>query len=127
MRRIFAQVESRLDGALPEGWSARLTGPLAVVHEMVDEIQRTQLSSFATAGLVVLSLVAIFLGSLRYAALALVPTLLPVVTTLGAMGLAGASLDVGSAMVAAVVIGIAVDDAIHLLAQYRRHLAASRW
>jgi predicted RND superfamily exporter protein len=91
---------------------------------MVDEIQRTQVSSFATAGLVVLGLVAIFLGSLRYAALALVPTLLPVVIALGAMGLAGASLDVGSAMVAAVVIGIAVDDAIHLLVQYRRHRAA---
>jgi predicted RND superfamily exporter protein len=44
--------------------------------------------------------------------------------TLGTMGLAGASLDVGSAMVAAVVIGIAVDDAIHLLVQYRRHRAA---
>jgi predicted RND superfamily exporter protein len=99
-------------------------GPLAVVHEMVDEIQRTQVSSFATAGLVVLGLVAIFLGSLRYAGLALVPTLLPVVVTLGAMGLAGASLDVGSAMVAAVVIGIAVDDAIHLLVQYRRHRVA---
>jgi predicted RND superfamily exporter protein len=54
----------------------------------------------------------------------LVPTLLPVVVTLGAMGLAGASLDVGSAMVAAVVIGIAVDDAIHLLVQYRRHRVA---
>jgi predicted RND superfamily exporter protein len=43
--------------------------------------------------------------------------------TLGAMGLVGASLDVGSAMVAAVVIGIAVDDAIHLLAQYGRRRA----
>jgi hypothetical protein len=124
MRRIFADVRERLDAELPPGWTARLTGPLAVVHEMVDEIQRTQVSSFATAGLVVLGLVAIFLGSLRYAALALVPTLLPVVVTLGAMGLAGASLDVGSAMVAAVVIGIAVDDSIHLLVQYRRHRAA---
>ncbi len=36
------------------------------------------------------------------------------------MGWTGTPLDVGSSMVAAVVIGIAVDDAIHLLSQYRR-------
>ena len=39
---------ARLDAELPPGWTARLTGPLAVVHEMVDEIQRTQLSSFGS-------------------------------------------------------------------------------
>jgi predicted RND superfamily exporter protein len=123
MRRIFAEVDAVLLARLPAGWSARLTGPLAIVHDMVDEIQRTQLASFATAGVVVLVLASIFLGSARYGILALVPTVLPVVVTLGAMGLAGASLDVGSAMVAAVVIGIAVDDAIHLLAQYGRRRA----
>jgi predicted RND superfamily exporter protein len=36
------------------------------------------------------------------------------------MGLTGIPLDVGSAMVAAVVLGIAVDDAIHLLDDFRR-------
>jgi predicted RND superfamily exporter protein len=36
------------------------------------------------------------------------------------MGFAGLSLDVGRAMIAAVVIGIAVDDAIHLLHRYEK-------
>jgi len=36
------------------------------------------------------------------------------------MGVAGLSLDVGRAMIAAVVIGIAVDDSIHLLHRYGR-------
>jgi predicted RND superfamily exporter protein len=35
------------------------------------------------------------------------------------MGFAGLSLDVGRAMIAAVVIGIAVDDSIHLLHRYQ--------
>ena len=39
-----------------------------------------------------LVLVAVFLRSPRYALLALVPTLLPVIVTLGAMGLVAASL-----------------------------------
>ncbi len=124
MRRIFGEVEAVLAARLPEGWRAELTGPLAVVHEMVDEIRRTQLESFAGAGLVVLVLVALFFRSARMACLAALPTLLPVLATLGVMGWLGASLDVGSAMVAAVVLGIAVDDAIHLLSEYRRHREA---
>jgi predicted RND superfamily exporter protein len=126
MRRIFAEVDALLAARLPPGWSASLTGPLAMVHEMVEEIQRTQLESFLIAGSVVLVLAAIFLGSARGALLAAVPTLLPVVVTLGAMGLTGASLDVGSAMVAAVVIGIAVDDAIHLLSHFQRRRASGQ-
>ena len=69
-------------------------------------------------------MIAVFIRSLTWAALALVPTVLPVVVTLGLMGLGGLSLDLGSAMVAAVVLGIAVDDSIHLLEQFRRRRRA---
>jgi predicted RND superfamily exporter protein len=120
LRRALRQSRAELAKILPEGWHYELTGPLAVVHEMVDEIQRTQLLSFATATVIVLVLVALFLSSLRLALLALVPTVLPALAILGAMGWSGAPLDVGSAMVAAVVIGIAVDDSIHLLSVYQR-------
>jgi predicted RND superfamily exporter protein len=40
------------------------------------------------------------------------------------MGLLGLSLDVGRAMIGSVVIGIGVDDAIHLLSQLRLRRSA---
>lgn len=124
MRRIIDRLEAQLGQLLPAGWTWQLTGPFALVHEMIDEIQRTQLWSFGTAALVVLLLVACFLRSVPLALLAIVPTLLPVIATLGAMGWLGVSLDVGSAMVAAIVIGVAVDDSIHVLSVYQRQRAA---
>jgi len=124
MRVVMADVSARLDAELPDGWTAELTGPVPIVRDMIDEIQRTQIRSFASAGLVVLVLASLFLRSPSTALLASVPTLLPVLITLGAMGLVGMPLDVGSAMVAAIVIGIAVDDALHLLFQYRRRRSA---
>jgi predicted RND superfamily exporter protein len=120
LRELLDQVERRVGVGLPPGWGAIVTGPLAVVGRMIDEIRRTQLESFALAGALILVLVALFFRSLGAAALALVPTALPVLLTLGSMGLAGIALDIGSAMVAAVVLGLAVDDAIHLLAAWRR-------
>jgi predicted RND superfamily exporter protein len=105
-------------------FGAELSGPVQVFVQMVDEAQRTQLSSFVSAALVVAAMVAVFLRSLSWALAALLPTLFPVLMTLGAMGLAGVYLDMGTAMIAAVVLGIAIDDVVHLLAPYRRRLAA---
>jgi len=89
----------------------------------VDEVQRTQLASFALAALVVAGMVAIFLRSFSWALAVMLPTLFPALATLGAMGLAGVYLDIGTAMIAAVVLGVAVDVSVHLLTQYRRRLA----
>lgn len=115
MRRVIGDARKRLDEELPAGWSAELTGPLTLTHDMVEAIDRTQIRSFAGAAIAVTVLLAFHLRSVPWALLAMIPTLLPVVSTLGAMGLVGVPLDVGTAMVAAVVLGIAVDDVVHLL------------
>ncbi len=120
LRELLAEVRRQLGDALPPGWTAQVTGPLATVAVMIDEIRETQLTSFGLCGVLVLALIAAFFRSPALAGLALVPTGLPVLVTLGAMGLLGVALDVGSAMVAAVVLGLAVDNAIHLLSAYRR-------
>jgi predicted RND superfamily exporter protein len=119
MRDVMAHARSALDD-LPAGFSGVATGPFAVVHDMVDAIRSAQLSSFGTAAVAITLLLWVYLGSLSWALLAMLPTLLPVVVTLGMMGLFGIALDIGSAMVAAVVLGIAVDDSIHLLDRFRR-------
>jgi len=120
LRRVIAQIEQHLDHELPPGWTGLATGPLVLVHDMIEAIRTTQLRSFAAAGAAVLLLVALFLRSVRWALLAMVTTTLPVVVTLGAMGLLDIPLDVGTAMVAAAVVGIAVDDTIYLLEGFRR-------
>jgi predicted RND superfamily exporter protein len=87
---------------------------------MIDEIRDTQIGSFGSALLLVGVLSALCLRSVPLALLALVPTTLPVLLTLGAMGVLGVPLDIGTAMVAAIVLGLGVDEALHLLSAYRR-------
>ncbi len=117
---LLEAVHSAVGRNLPADWSYQLTGPVDVYFQMVDEVQKTQLRSFATATVVIFLIVAVFLRSLGWALAAMVPTVLPVVMTLAAMGVWGIYLDMGTAMVAAVVLGVAVDDTVHLLIQYRR-------
>jgi hypothetical protein len=109
---------------LPAEWEFTLTGPFAMEFDWVTQIQQTQTWSFATAFLIVLVLVTSFLRSLRLGLLAMIPALVPVVVTLGFMGFAGMALDVGRIMIAAIAIGISVDDSIHLLTDYKRRCTA---
>jgi predicted RND superfamily exporter protein len=116
-------VRQHADSVLPRSWSMRLSGEYAIGTDWVRDVQSTQLRSFPVAFLVVILMLVIFLRSIRMALAAMVTTLLPVVVTLGTMGWAGMSLDVGRAMIAAVLIGIAVDDSIHLLHHYQQQRA----
>ncbi len=120
LRLLLADVRLRVAADLPPGWDMTITGPLSVVQVMIDEIRTTQLRSFGLATIVIFIVVSIFLRSLRDGTLAMIPTLLPILVTLGTMGALGVPLDVGSAMVAAVVLGVAIDDAIHFLGAFRR-------
>ena len=67
---------------------------------------------------IALVLVAVF-RSLRVGLIALMPNLSPVLLTLGAMGWLGILLDYSKVGIAAVAMGIAVDDTIHLVTRYR--------
>ncbi len=59
----------------------------------------------------------------RLAALAVVPTLLSVGLVLGLTGWMGVKLDLATALVASVALGLSVDDTFHCLLQFRRHRA----
>ena len=126
LRALVADVEQKVAATLPAGYAAHVTGPLVVVSRMIDEIRDTQIGSFGSALLLVGVLTALCLRSVPLALLAMVPTTLPVLLTLGAMGALGIPLDVGTAMVASILLGLGVDEALHLLSAYRRLRAAGQ-
>jgi len=119
LRATLAAVDALAARKLPPGFAATVTGPLAVVGAMIDELRMTQLWSFSLAAFVIFVVVTCFFRSPVLGLVAVIPTALPDLVTVGVMGLSGLPLDVGSAMVAAVVLGVAVDDAIHVLSAER--------
>ena len=90
-----------------------LTGTPALVNRMSDYLTMTQIKSFALAFAVIFLMMFVVFRSARVAVLAMVPNLLPVLIASGTMGWLGIDLDVGTALVAAVAIGLVVDDTIH--------------
>jgi len=122
-RPLMEAVRAAIAETTPPDWIVRLGGIMALDDVWVTDVQSTQLRSFPTAFLLVFALSAMFLRSVWLGLIAMVPSVLAIAVTLGTMGWLGMGLDIGRAMIGAVVIGIGVDDAIHFLDAYRKQLA----
>ncbi len=110
---------------LPPGVTVRPAGYLPLYTRMMDYIVRSQITSFGLAFGVIFALIALLFRSIRLAALAVPANLLPVLVTLGAMGLLGVRLDVATVTIAAVVLGLVVDDTVQFLYRLRHELQRS--
>ena len=69
---------------------------------------------------------AILFRSIKWALISMIPNIFPILVSLGIMGTLGIPIDVGTAMIPAVAIGIAVDDTIHFLYRLRAELKQGR-
>lgn len=101
-----------------EHTTAEVTGLSALYGQMAVYVFETMTESFGIALLVITLTIGISLRAPRLALMSMIPNVLPILFSLGLMGLVGIRLDVGTAMIACITIGIAVDDTIHFLARY---------
>ena len=100
-----------------------LTGSMATLMVVADEIATSQFNSFALALLIVSLIMIIALGSLGGGIMGMVPNAIPAFLAFGLMGLFGIPLDVDSLLIAPLILGIAVDDTIHFMTHYRVELS----
>lgn len=103
------------------GPDSYLTGLSYLLTQTTRGVIATQWSTFfwSTGG--ILAMLTLAFRGPRLAALAIVPTLLAVGLVLGLMGWLGIKLDIATALVASVALGLSVDDTFHCLLQFRRH------
>ena len=116
---LARRIETRLD-ALGQGLTGSITGNGVLLARTADDISRGQALSLGWAFGAIFAILAVYFRSLRLGALALVPNLLPVAVYFGVMSAAGVTLNNATALMGCMVLGIAVDDTVHFLVQFRR-------
>ncbi len=121
--KILSHAQEKIDAAgFPEWATVRASGYLPLYVLQADYVVESQVESFGLAFVIVFVLVGLICRSAKLAALAVIPNCLPVALVLGLMGLTGIRLDVATVVIAAVALGIAVDDTVHFLFRFRREL-----
>ncbi len=117
-RRQVRDLQGWLAANFPGQADVELTGLMMLYKNMGDYIITSQIRSFLVALVVITLTMALAFRSWRVGLLSMIPNVWPIAFTLGFMGWIGLRLDMVNAMVAAVAIGIAVDDTIHFIAKY---------
>lgn len=102
------------------GPESYLTGLSYLMTKTTEAVIVTQWQTFAWSALGILLMLTVALRSPVMALLAILPTMLAVGLVLGLMGLLGVKLDMATALVASVALGLSVDDTFHCLLQFRR-------
>ena len=96
------------------------TGKYYLYQETSDYVVQSLLRSIATATVTVGIIMSLMLRSVRLGVIAMIPNLLPLCVAGALIRLLGRPLDLGTAMVASVALGICVDDTSQILANYSR-------
>lgn len=100
----------------------QLTNLFVLYQDILQRLFRSQILTMGFVfGALSLAFLAIF-RSLKIALIALAPNLLAVAVVLGLMGWLDIELDLMTITIAAIAMGIAVDDTIHYIHRYREEL-----
>ncbi len=103
-----------------------LTNMLVLYNNMLRSLFRSQIM---TLGLVFFGIMIMFLvlfRSLYIAVIAIIPNLLPAAMVLGSMGWLGIPLDMMTITIAAITIGIGVDNTIHYIHRFKKEFKKDR-
>jgi predicted RND superfamily exporter protein len=102
--------------------NVHLTGMLVLYNNMLQSLFKSQIM---TLGIVVLALAVMFsvlFRSLRIAFIAILPNFLATSVVLGMMGWLNIPLDMMTITIAAISVGIAVDDTIHYIHRFEKEI-----
>jgi predicted RND superfamily exporter protein len=110
----------QLDEMVREDTDVKLVGGFgAILHELAVGVVNGQILSLILAILVVGALLMLLFRSVAAGAIAAIPLALSMAVLFGLMGFFGIELNVATAMLSSIMIGVGVDYTIHFLWRYR--------
>ena len=118
-KELIEKINARLKAdRQPLGEQVHLSGMVVLYNNLLQSLFRSQIQTLGMVFLAILITFALVFRSLRVAAIAIIPNIIPVVLVLGLLGGLGIPLDIMTITIAAITVGIAVDDTIHYVYRY---------
>lgn len=102
----------------------KVTGLFVLLANLIQSLLADQLVSFTIAAVGIGGMMTIAFRSLRIGLIALFPNVFPIVVVIGGMGWLGLKINIATAMIASVSMGLTVDSSIHYIAGYLRARAS---
>ncbi|MCZ6558562.1 MAG: MMPL family transporter [SAR324 cluster bacterium] len=127
--RAFLELRELLQakiGELMPGFEVRFTGGEVLASVAADNIAKGQIQSIALALIIIFVILSLLFLSPKMGLLALYPNILTISVYFGFLGWLGIPLGVTISVIAAIALGLGVDDTIHYLAHYNDNVKSLR-
>ena len=117
---LFAKIKRDFNAQFGEDVALKIDGFATVFATLNEFVVTSQLTTFGLAFLAILLLLTWYLKNFRRALLVLLPNLMPLFGLFALMYVFDISLGVTTAMITPIILGIAMDDTLHLLYHFLR-------
>ncbi|NRA35474.1 MAG: MMPL family transporter [Polyangiaceae bacterium] len=119
VEHMNAGITEHMDGLAEVHMTGSVTSNLTIARALLGDL----VTSASIALCVITLFMVVLFRDLKLGLVSMLPNLLPAISVLGFMGAIGLRLDVSNLLVSSIVLGIAVDDTIHFLHQFKAHYA----
>jgi hypothetical protein len=102
-----------------------LTGESRMMMRLTQVLIDNLLKTYGIAIAIITPLMMLLLGSFRVGLVSMIPNLAPLAITLGIMGWFGIPLEVFTLLIGSIALGLAVDDTVHFMHNFRRYFERS--
>ena len=123
--QFIERLEAGFQEILGDSAGVWITGESRVIVRVVDALTSSLVRTYILAFLIISPLMMLLLGSVRIGLISMIPNLTPVVLVLGLMGWLGIPLEMFTMLIGSIALGLAVDDTIHFMHNYRRYYERS--
>ncbi|MBI1285447.1 MAG: MMPL family transporter [Thiobacillus sp.] len=120
--QVINRIQAHISAYPITGVKSEISGNGQLFADQTDRIVNGQIKSFTSAFLQILLLMTLLFRSFRGALICLIPNLAPLFFIFVVMGVTGIALDVATVLIAGIILGITVDDTIHLYHGYQHRI-----
>ena len=117
---LIDEIDAYAAAAFPAGYTVTVAGVAVIESAVTNLIIDAQIRSIVVSLALVFIIVALTFRSFVAGLYGILPLGLTLLVNFGIMGFAGITLDVGTAMVSSIAIGIGIDYTVHFLSGYQR-------
>jgi predicted RND superfamily exporter protein len=114
-------IQQSYEGIVGDATTITVTGRVPLLSRTFTAVISSMSRSYIIAFLVITPLMILLLSSFKWGLLSMIPNLTPILITLGVMGWFDFPLDGFTLLIGSVAIGLAVDDTIHFMHNFRRY------
>lgn len=120
---FLKDVERRFHDALGPGITVTSTGIMTLLSRTLNAAIRSASRSYLIAFVVITLMMILLIGNLKLGLASMLPNLAPIIIVMGFMWWVGIPLNMFTMLVGSIAIGLAVDDTIHFMHNFRRYYA----